>query len=153
MYIYNVQLQYRVSINLCKACAGVTARVTHGSWVTWVKISMGHLGHRSLWVTHSLLCSNYLYLYTVEGWFPLSIQVGSGLSSTHHVSPLSTTSPLHYHLLSATQQGYYKCPVLFLTSIDVLPLLPRLQWVGHRKSLRINSNCQLNHNRNHNIGA
>ena len=28
----------------------------HGSHGSWVKISMGHLGHGSLWVTHSLLC-------------------------------------------------------------------------------------------------
>ena len=28
----------------------------HGSHGSWVKSSMGHLGHGSLWVTHSLLC-------------------------------------------------------------------------------------------------
>jgi len=30
----------------------------HGSHMSWVKSSMGHLGHGSLWVTHSLLCNN-----------------------------------------------------------------------------------------------
>jgi len=40
------------SINLCKACAGVTAPATHGSWVTWV---MGQELNGSLrsWVTLS----------------------------------------------------------------------------------------------------
>ena len=47
----------------------------------------------------------------------------------HQVSPLSTSLPL------PTQQGYHKCLVLFQISIDVLPLLPRLQWVGRSKSL------------------
>ena len=30
----------------------------HGSHGSWVKSSMGHLGHGSLWVTHSLLCAS-----------------------------------------------------------------------------------------------
>ena len=46
--------------------------------------------------------------------FLLSGGMGCGLSPTHHVSSLSITSPLHYCLLSATQQGYHKCLVLFV---------------------------------------
>ena len=50
----------------CYDTSYMTAPVTHGSWVTWslVKSSVGHLGHGSLWVTHSLLCRNRLRLLT-----------------------------------------------------------------------------------------
>jgi len=30
----------------------------HGSHGSWVKSWVGHLSHGSLWVTHSLLCTN-----------------------------------------------------------------------------------------------
>ena len=64
----------------------------HGSHGSWVKSSMGHLGHGSLWVTHSLLCvadrhisiSQLLwsccYLFTV---------FNSGLLSVHRPRPAS----------------------------------------------------------------
>ena len=36
----------------------------HGSHGSWVKSSVGHLGHGSLWMIHSLLCRNRLHLLT-----------------------------------------------------------------------------------------
>ena len=61
----------------------------HGSHGSWVKSSMGHLGHGSLWVTHSLLCSsafpfekfekrfhfvffNFEFEYLITEWLPVA---------------------------------------------------------------------------------
>jgi len=38
----------------------------HGSWVKWVKSSMGHLVHGSLWVTHSLLWDSLGYIFVAD---------------------------------------------------------------------------------------
>ena len=74
----------------------------HGSHGSWVKSSMGRLGHGSLWVTHSLLCTGgcVLWLTVTSRSSTVQCVAGSVLGPLLYIlyTAKLTRHGLHFHM-------------------------------------------------------